>query len=276
MKNKEISPFLKWPGGKQWFVKQYVNILPSNFKNYYEPFLGGGAVFFSLQPKRAVLSDTNKDLINLYIFMRNNPEDLKELMKYHQEQHCKQYYYDIREHESLMDLESAGRFLYLNRTCFNGMYRVNRQGKFNVPIGSKNNCIYDIDHFNEYSSLLKRAKIVEGDFMNIITRSGKEDLIFADPPYTVQKKQRGFIKYNDQLFTWNDQLRLYEGLSEAKKRGVKVVLTNVDCIEIYDMYKSSGFFIKTLERNSSMASKVSKRGTVKELLITSYDINENK
>ena len=80
MKNKEISPFLKWPGGKQWFVKQYVNILPSNFKNYYEPFLGGGAVFFSLQPKRAVLSDTNKDLINLYIFMRNNPEDLKELM----------------------------------------------------------------------------------------------------------------------------------------------------------------------------------------------------
>ena len=276
MNDKKVSPFLKWPGGKQWFVKHYLDIFPDEFNNYYEPFLGGGAVFFALQPKKAVLADINRELINLYISMRDNPEELKLLMKQHQREHSKQYYYYVRERKCMTNIENAGRFLYLNRTCFNGMYRVNRQGNFNVPIGTKSNCVYDVDLFGKYSELLKGASILNDDFEGVIENAQKGDLIFADPPYTVQKKQNGFIKYNDRLFTWKDQERLYNSLLEAKLRGVSVVLTNVNCDEIRNMYQFGGFFIKDLQRTSLIAGDVSKRGIITELLITSYELNEDK
>ena len=271
-----MTPFLKWPGGKQWFVKHNIDIFPEKFNNYYEPFLGGGAVFFALQPSKAVLSDINKELINLYACMRDNPQGLKCLMEEHQRQHSKQYYYNVRECEYTTRLEKAGQFLYLNRTCFNGMYRVNQQGKFNVPIGTKNNCIYDLDMFEKYSELLKKIDLTSSDFMSIIENAKEGELVFADPPYAVQKKQNGFIKYNDHLFTWKDQERLFESLLAAKNRGALIVVTNVNCREVRDMYMSGGFFGHEISRTSSIAGNVSKRGKTTELLITSYQLRENK
>lgn len=276
MYSKEMTPFLKWPGGKQWLVRHNFDIFPGRFNNYYEPFLGGGAVFFALQPPKAVLSDINTELINLYACMRDYPQELKGIMEEHQRQHNKQYYYNIRGCEYATNLEKAGRFLYLNRTCFNGMFRVNRQGQFNVPIGTKNNCIYDLDMFEKYSELLKRADIINSDFVNVIENAKEGDLVFADPPYAVQKKQNGFIKYNDHLFTWKDQERLFESLLEAKRRGALIVLTNVNCREVKDMYQSEGFFWREISRISSMAGKASKRGKITELLITSYQLRENE
>lgn len=276
MHSKEMTPFLKWPGGKQWFVKHNLEIFPDRFNNYYEPFLGGGAVFFALQPPKAVLSDVNTELINLYACMRDNPQELKRIMEEHQKQHSKQYYYNIRECDYKTDLEKAGRFLYLNRTCFNGIYRVNRQGKFNVPIGTKNNCIYDLDMFEKYSEVLKKIDLISSDFMNVIKNAKEKDLIFADPPYAVRKNQNGFIKYNDQLFKWQDQERLFESLLAARQRGASIVLTNANCREIWEMYKSAGFFLRKISRNSSIAGDVSKRGKTTELLITSYQLRVNK
>ncbi|MCM1154402.1 MAG: Dam family site-specific DNA-(adenine-N6)-methyltransferase [Roseburia sp.] len=272
MKDKKISSFLKWPGGKRWFINHYLWIIPTKYNIYYEPFLGGGSVLFALQPRRAVVADMNCELINLYIVMRDNPNELKKLMKQHQCAHCQEYYYQMRGSFYKTDLERAARFLYLNRTCFNGMYRVNKEGLFNVPIGTKNNCIYDVELFDKYSQILKGVKISTDDFEKTIAKAQKDDLIFADPPYTVKKNQAGFIKYNDQLFTWNDQQRLYNCLYEAKNRGVIIILTNVNCKEIREMYISGGFFIRNLKRVSTIAGNASKRGAITELLITSYEV----
>ena len=268
MQNKQIEPFLKWPGGKRWIAKKYKEYFPKEYNMYIEPFLGSGAVFFSLQPKEAILSDINKELINLYVIMRDNPKELKGQLVYHQESHTKEHYYKIRDVILTDNLKCAGRLLYLNRACYNGMYRVNKQGKFNVPIGTKNNFTYDIDQFDQYANCLKHATLICGDFYEIINKAKKNDFIFADPPYATSGKAN-FTKYNDELFVWQDQLRLHEALVNAKARGAKIVLTNVYCKEIIEMYKNDGFYVHILQRSSNIAGQADKRGKVKELMITS-------
>ena len=268
MQNKQIVPFLKWPGGKRWLAKKYKEYFPKEYNMYIEPFLGSGAVFFSLQPKEAILSDINKELINLYVIMRDNPKELKGQLVYHQERHTKEHYYKIRDVILTDNLKCAGRLLYLNRACYNGMYRVNKQGKFNVPIGTKNNFTYDIDQFDQYADCLNNATLICGDFYEIINKAKKNDFIFADPPYATSGKAN-FTKYNDELFVWQDQLRLHEALVNAKARGAKIVLTNVYCKEIIEMYKNDGFYVHILQRSSNIAGQADKRGKVKELMITS-------
>lgn len=268
MQNKQIVPFLKWPGGKRWLAKKYKEYFPKEYNMYIEPFLGSGAVFFSLQPKEAILSDINKELINLYVIMRDNPKELKGQLVYHQERHTKEHYYKIRDVMLTDNLKCTGRLLYLNRACYNGMYRVNKQGKFNVPIGTKNNFTYDIDQFDQYADCLKHATLICGDFYEIINKAKKNDFIFADPPYATSGKAN-FTKYNDELFVWQDQLRLHEALVNAKARGAKIVLTNVYCKEIIEMYKNDGFYVHILQRSSNIAGQADKRGKVKELMITS-------
>ena len=275
MNGEVSSPFLKWPGGKRWFVNQYLDVFPQKYNNYFEPFLGGGSVFFALQPQNGIITDINNDLIDLYIVMRDEPDKLKKMMLGHQKEHCKEYYYYIRSKIYEEKVERAAQFLYLNRTCFNGMYRVNKNGVFNVPIGTKNNCIYDIDKFEEYAKSLKKVKIRASDFEETISKAQFGDLIFADPPYVVSKNQDGFIKYNDKLFTWADQERLCNCLSEANVRGVKIVLTNVDTKEIYDMYREHRFYIRKLRRSSMIAGNAAKRGNITELLITSYEVKKS-
>lgn len=267
---KRMTPFLKWPGGKRWFVGRYLHIIPTKYNHYYEPFLGGGSVFFALKPNKATLADLNGDLINLYTTMRDNPGELKEILIQHNEAHCNEYYYATRARVPNTNVAQAARFLYLNRTCYNGMYRVNRQGVFNVPIGTKNDCVYDIDMFSKYSEVLQKAEMLTSDFAPIIRRAAKEDLIFADPPYAAANKNAGFIKYNDNLFTWQDQLRLCKELVDAKNRGASIILTNANSKEIREMYTKNGFFVTDLTRASSISGKIDKRKRVTELLITSF------
>lgn len=271
---KNLMPFLKWPGGKRQFIAKYINLIPKEYNHYYEPFLGGGSVFFSLLPNKATIADANSDLINLYIVMRDNPYLLKDVLRRHHEEHSREYYYNMRASNPLDSIERAGRFLYLNRTCYNGMYRVNQKGEFNVPIGTKTNCIYDIGSFDEYSSALRNVEILVSDFSKIIQKAQTLDLIFADPPYTVAHNQNGFIKYNENLFTWEDQKRLLDDLKAAQTRGSYIILTNANYKEIYEMYSDNGFHILVMERYSTLAGLAKKRGITEELLITSFPIEK--
>lgn len=268
-----LLPFLKWPGGKRWLMEKNKNIFPKDYNRYFEPFLGGGAAFFYLSPSEAILSDINGGLINLYIAMRDEYESLAQHMRKHQIAHCTDYYYQMRSASFDDPIQEASRFLYLNRTCYNGMYRVNKHGHFNVPIGTKTNCIYDIEKFQDYSSVLKQAKIVERDFSETISEAENGDLIFADPPYATPSKDN-FTKYNDALFTWGDQERLCEVLSAAKNRGVIIVATNAYNNGIKQMYIEHGFFVKTVQRYSVIAGKSTCRKKQKELLISSMPLSK--
>ncbi|NLD48530.1 MAG: Dam family site-specific DNA-(adenine-N6)-methyltransferase [Clostridiaceae bacterium] len=276
MESKKLDPFLKWPGGKRWFISKYRDSIPENFNRYIEPFLGGGSVFFALLPQSAIISDINEELINVYLSMQENPSKLADILEQHQKKHCSDYYYKVRSSKPKDKIRKAGRFLYLNRTCYNGMYRVNRQGMFNVPIGTKVNCTYDINLFEDYSKKLKNIDIRVTDFGPVIQEATLGDLVFVDPPYTVAHNQNCFIKYNESLFTWDDQKRLLNELCNAKERGAIIIATNANYDKLREMYKDKGFHIKTIERYSCISGKADKRGRQEELLITSIPIEEGK
>lgn len=273
--NKEpLSSFLKWPGGKRWLLKKLPEIFSIQFNNYYEPFLGSGAVFFHLCPEESVLSDVNEELINLFVQMRDHPQELAKQLQAHQKKHSKAYYYEIRDKNYVSPMERAGRFLYLNRTCFNGMYRENKNGKFNVPIGTKDNCMYDIDKFEHYSNALKNAELMTCDFRDTIKKAGSGDLLFVDPPYTIgQAQQNSFIKYNSKLFSWNDQEDLCNEIVAARNRGVIIISTNAYCDELLEMYKIEGFYVQPIEKKSTISGVIDKRRKTTELLITSLPCN---
>ncbi|MCR5540687.1 MAG: Dam family site-specific DNA-(adenine-N6)-methyltransferase [Ruminococcus sp.] len=268
-----MRPFLKWPGGKQWLISKYSYIFPKQFNLYIEPFLGGGSVFFHLLPEKAIIADVNNDLINTYQVMARNPKKLKSLLELHQDNHCKEYYYIIRNTLPNNRIDRAARFLYLNRTCYNGMYRVNKDGLFNVPIGTKNNFIYDVDNFIEYGESLRNIHILTQDFVSTIHNAEMGDLIFADPPYAISDNQSGFIKYNDKLFSWKDQKRLLKSLIKARDRGANIVLTNEYNHQIQEMYQQNGFFTHTLKRYSSISGNSDGRGQKLELLVLSYHVD---
>lgn len=268
-----MYPFLKWPGGKRWLVSKHNNIFPKEFNTYFEPFLGGGSVFFHLSPKHAIISDINRDLINTYKVMAKYPSQLLDMLKIHQQNHNKEYYYQVRATIPQESIAQAARFIYLNRTCFNGMYRVNQNGIFNVPIGTKNYFLEDSFMFEEYSKILKNANIRSQDFVSTIRKAENGDLIFADPPYTISNKQNSFIKYNDHLFSWSDQKRLLNALVKAKNRGAIIISTNAVHPQLQQMYQTQEFYTYELNRFSSISGSVDGRGTQKELLITSYPVN---
>lgn len=264
----ELQPFLKWPGGKRWLVQEKINLFPNKYNRYYEPFVGSGAVFFALKTPSACISDINEEVINLYLVMRDRPEELKEKMIKYQENHNKEYYYSIRGKHYKDDLDRAARMLYLNRTCFNGLYRVNKKGQFNVPIGTKTNIIYDAKQFVEYSEKLKCVEIIKADFAEVLPKAQKGDLIFADPPYACKITTQNFMKYNEKVFSWSDQERLFAELYRAKENGAMVVSTNANTVEIKEMYIENGFKVQEVERISSVSGKIENRGTIKELIIT--------
>lgn len=270
----ELQPFLKWPGGKRWLVERIIsNISLEPGKRYIEPFLGSGALFFALQPQQAIISDVNRELIELFLVMRDKPDELKKRMINHQKKHCHEYYYEIRASHPKTDVNRAARMLYLNRTCFNGMYRVNKSGEFNVPIGSKNNCVYDIDRFVDYSNALKDAEICNKDFESIIDRAEYGDFIFADPPYASGGREI-FTKYNDKLFTWDDQIRLFSSLKNAKDMGAHIISTNVYCEKLIDMYESVGFHVTSADRQCLIAGNAEKRKSVQELIVSTEEMGK--
>ncbi|MCY7442010.1 MULTISPECIES: DNA adenine methylase [Bacillus amyloliquefaciens group] len=264
---KEVTPFLKWAGGKRWLIQQYPELFPTEYNTYFEPFLGSGVVFFHIQPEFAVLNDTNKDLIDSYKAIRSRWRKVYTLLSEHHKNHCKNYYYDIRSTSYRSLEERAAKMIYLNRTCFNGIYRVNKKGEFNVPIGSKTQVLLDTDDFQKISKILKGIKLLNTDFEKVINLSREHDFVFVDPPYTVRHNSNGFVKYNEVLFSWEDQERLAQCLIKAKNRGVKILMTNAAHPSIRQLYEPNGFNIKAVSRYSSISANKKSRSNYQELLI---------
>ncbi|NVJ96894.1 MAG: Dam family site-specific DNA-(adenine-N6)-methyltransferase [Alphaproteobacteria bacterium] len=266
-KDEKISvlPFLKWAGGKRWLLNRREFGLPQFSGRYIEPFLGGGAVFFHVRPQRAILSDVNPRLIETYQAIRDDHERVLEQLAYLQKHHDKSFYYKERSRKRRSLHKRAAQFLYLNRTCWNGLYRENLKGEFNVPIGTKDKVIYEDEDFALISSVLTAAEIVTCDFECTIDRAEDGDLVFVDPPYTTAHNMNGFVKYNQNIFTWDDQVRLKEAIVRALYRNAQVVLTNADHQSIHELYQGVGDVI-SVPRSSVISGKSEMRRATSEAL----------
>lgn len=262
-----IVPFLKWAGGKRWLASHLRGLIGEVEGIYIEPFLGSAAVFFTLRPQSAVLSDCNRELVRAYRALKTQRKAVERYLAEHQELHSQEHYYKVREVIPETFAKRAARFIYLNRTCWNGLYRVNLDGRFNVPIGTKSAVLMESDDFESVSKALRLAEISHADFQVSVSRAKKGDVVFCDPPYTVRHNHNGFVKYNEDLFSWADQIRLRDTLRAARDRGARVFVTNADHESIRELYQQD-FDIKEFERYSSIGGAKAVRGTYSELLIS--------
>lgn len=259
------EPFLKWAGGKQWLLKNYMSVFPARFDKYYEPFLGGGSVFFKIAPRAGVIGDLNESLIETYECVRDDWKLIVDILTEYHSLHNTEFYYNLRQKKFEDRFLRAAQFLYLNRTCWNGLYRVNLQGEFNVPIGTKTTVIMEKDDFAAASLLLQQVEIKHGDFEENLRSAGSNDFIFVDPPYNHSKSDK-FVKYNNQVFSWIDQTRLRDLLLDKREKGSRVVITHLADELVYDLYKDARR-ITPVSRRDTLAAKPSKRGRYKEVLI---------
>ncbi|NTV22144.1 MAG: DNA adenine methylase [Candidatus Yonathbacteria bacterium] len=275
------KPFVKWVGGKRQLLKQFRDMglyPPVEFnpeKNrYFEPFVGGGAVFFDLLPQKAFLSDMNSELITTYNVIKNDVEKLIMSLKKHK--HEKEYYYSIREKDpsTMTDVAVASRFIYLNRTGFNGMYRVNKSGKYNVPFGkNKNPLICDETNLRRVSETLKHVEIARDDYKNVLKKAKKGDFIYFDPPYHPVNKTAAFTSYTPDGFREKEQIELRDTFLKLHKRGCFVMLSNSDAPfinKIYSEVKNDGIAIHKVQAGRAINSKGNRRGKIFEVLITNY------
>jgi DNA adenine methylase len=264
-----MTPFLKWAGGKRWLAKQLFAHLPSTFATYVEPFLGSGAVFFELLPRSAVLSDANAELIRTYCAMRDFPGQIYGRLCALHKDHSKDLYYAQRALVPADEIERAARFIYLNRTCWNGLYRVNKRNEFNVPIGTKSTVIFPDDDFYAVATSLSNVRLVACDFEETIDAASRGDLVYVDPPYTVKHNMNGFLKYNRTMFSWDDQVRLHKCLGRAKSRGCNIVVSNADHQSVRELY-SDFVELHTVPRRSVIAGNADARGPTSELLVVHH------
>ncbi|HIK29306.1 MAG: DNA adenine methylase [Oscillatoriaceae bacterium SKW80] len=268
-------PFLKWAGGKSQLITQYKPYFPETFKTYYEPFLGGGAIFFHLLPEKAILTDINPELINCYLCVKNQVEEVIELLETHQYNHAlspKDYYYKMRRlWGEGTPVERAARLIYLNKTCYNGLYRENCQGKFNVPIGNyKSPKICNPELLRSVSVALKKAKIAVSSFENVLySAKTSDDFVYFDPPYHPLSSTSNFTAYSRYNFNESKQIKLRDTFAELANRGVKVMLSNSDCLFIRELYKD--FNIYEISATRAINSNGKKRGKISEILVTSYE-----
>lgn len=265
------NAFLKWPGGKNWFIKHLKNILPENFQynRYVDPFTGGGSVFFALNPQEAILADINEELITTYQAVRDNCTQVKRLLNNHTNNHNEAYYYQIRNANYRAPVSIAARMLYLNHTCFNGIYRVNKDGKFNVPIGNNNLAYFDSNYLDEKSQKLQNKEIICQNYLDTINETTQGDFLFCDPPYAVKNEENRFVGYTSNLFSWKDQVILANALQDAASRGVKILETNVNHQSIARLYrKIPGARLKKLSRYTSISGVKEARTQYSELIIT--------
>jgi DNA adenine methylase len=272
----KAKPFIQWVGGKRDMIEQYKNFIPKSFGTYYEPFLGGGAMFFYLKPEKSILSDNNTELIKTYEGVRDNPEEVIKVLKELKSKHSKELYEKVRNIDreisifhKLSNAEIAARMIYLNQTCFNGLYRVNQKGQFNVPIGSSlNRLICDENTIRNASKVLQKVTIKESDFENTLSDVKKDDFVYLDPPYYPVSLYSDFTRYTKEKFYKEDQIRLKERIDRLNKLGCKVMLSNSDCSFIKDLY--SGYNLHEVYSGRTLNCKKDKRGKVSELLITNY------
>jgi DNA adenine methylase len=272
IENKNVVPFLRWTGSKRWFTKSHIeDFLPKNFGDYHEPFLGAGSVFFHLTnkvmpEKKFFLSDSNEELTNAYLQIRDNPEVL--IIKLREFNNTKEDYYIIRGESYDSPLERAARFIFLNRTSFNGIYRVNSNGLYNVPYGNRAKVDFVTERLLlDVSKRLKNVEINAHGFEKCIHNIKKGDLVFLDPPYTVAHENNGFIEYNQHLFAWEDQERLRDLIIDLIDLGAYFLLTNASHTSIAELYRNIGKMTK-LSRNSQVGGRNKTRRMYNELVIT--------
>jgi len=281
--DEKAKPFVKWVGGKRQLLKQFRKLglyPPSGFdssKNtYFEPFVGGGAVFFDLLPQKAVLSDLNKELVITYNVIKNNADNLIKSLKKHKNE--KDYFLKIRAQKvnTLSDIEIASRFIFLNRTCFNGLYRVNSSGWFNTPFGiNKNALICDEENLRKVSLALQKVTINHADYKNVLKKAKKGDFIYFDPPYYPVSKTASFTAYTTDSFLDKEQIELRDTFYELHKRGCFVMLSNSDTPFINKIYgeikkKDKKIKISKVQAGRAINSKGTGRGKITEVLITNY------
>lgn len=263
-------PFLKWAGGKRWLIKKIIYFLPEKVNYYFEPFFGGGALFFSIGPRdnMSFIADKNSELINCYNQVIKNPEDI--IAKLSRLKYDKSTYYTLRDSPTSSNIEKAVNFIYLNKTGWNGLYRVNSEGKNNVPFGKfpqiPNVC--PSKEIRKASKLMKEIKISKSDFEKTVGNASKNDFVYFDPPYTVKHNNNSFKYYNEKVFSWDDQIRLSEIAKKLSDEGVNVLISNANHEDIRNLYR--GFNIFTLSRSSVISGFMNSRGKIQEILISSY------
>jgi DNA adenine methylase len=260
-----MEPFLKWAGGKRWLAKRGI-VKNSKDKRWVEPFVGSGAMFFSLEPKTALLSDLNEELINLYEVIKTRHVEFSEKLNIAANNLGHEAYYRMRSSAPEEPVLRAVRMLYLNRLAWNGLYRVNKEGRFNVPKGSKTSVSLETDDWEKASLILKNTELACRDFDSTIDECGSGDFLFVDPPYTISHSNGGFLKYNDKIFSWEDQLRLRSSLKEAARRGCEILMTNAAHESLITIYEGIAE-IKSFTRQSVLAGKASARTKTEEIVV---------
>ena len=277
--NPLVKPFVKWAGGKRQLVPTILaNYLPKNYnlQTYYEPFIGGGALLFSLQPKKAVINDSNAELINCYRIIKNSLDELIEDLKNHKNDEY--YYYEIRDWDreknfkSKTEVQRASRIIFLNKTCYNGLFRVNSQGQFNVPFGKyKNPNILDIAVLKAVNKYLNenQVTILNSDFQKAVKDAKRGDFIYFDPPYDPVSETASFTGYDVNGFNKQEQRRLKEVFDDLNSRGCHILLSNAYTEFIEDLYKD--YLHTKISAIRAINCNGKKRGKVDEILVKNYE-----
>ena len=270
---EDTYPIVKWVGGKRQLMYELEINMPKTYNRYFEPFIGGGALFFYLQPDNAYISDMNEELINLYQVVRDNVDELITDLQKHDI--SKEYFMEIRnidrteEYQNWSNIQKASRFIYLNRTCFNGMYRVNSKGEFNVPFGHyKNPRILDGNNLINCSNLLQRTEIKHADFSEILKKVKKGDFVYFDPPYVPLSETSRFTSCTKDGFDMDMQLSLRDVCDELDSMGVKFLLSNSDTQFVNELYEN--YNIKKVFASRQINANADGRGKITEVLVRNY------
>ena len=283
MKIKEIKevtlqPFTKWTGGKRQLLSVIRELMPKTYNRYFEPFVGGGALFFDLAPKDAVINDFNAELINCYQQIKDNPQELIEILKVHQEYNSKEYYLDLRSADRderidmMSEVQRAARILYMLRVDFNGLYRVNSKNQFNVPYGRyKNPKIVDENLVSAISTYLNnnQIEIKKGDFEKAVLDVQPGDFVYFDPPYIPLSETSAFTSYTHEGFSYDDQVRLRDTFKKLSDTGAYVILSNSSSFLVEELYRD--FNIHYVEATRTNGAKSSSRGKISEIIVTNYE-----
>ena len=283
MKIKEIKevtlqPFTKWTGGKRQLLPVIRELMPKTYNRYFEPFVGGGALFFDLAPKDAVINDFNAELINCYQQIKDNPQELIEILKVHQEYNSKEYYLDLRSADRderidmMSEVQRAARILYMLRVDFNGLYRVNSKNQFNVPYGRyKNPKIVDENLVSTISTYLNnnQIEIKKGDFEKAVLDVQPGDFVYFDPPYIPLSETSAFTSYTHEGFSYDEQVRLRDTFKKLSDTGAYVMLSNSSSFLVEELYRD--FNIHYVEATRTNGAKSSSRGKISEIIVTNYE-----
>ena len=273
-KNLLLSPILKWVGGKRQLLSEIIPLIDESCDNYVEPFIGGGAVLFRLQPKKAIINDYNTELINVYRTVRDDLDGLVALLKEHEKYNSSDYYYEVRaldrtpDFDKMSNLEKAARIIYLNKTCYNGLYRVNSLGQFKSPYGRyKNPNIVNEVVLRAISKYLNRNEISirSGDYKDVLNDIEKNSFVYLDPPYMPISSSSSFTGYTEGGFGYDKQVELKEECDKLNSKGVHFLQSNSDCEEIRELYKD--YRIKVVKAKRAINSDAKKRGQINEVLI---------